>query len=84
MTRSRKIGTIDLANGVTRQHSGEVAIEVDDSGNVVLRVHKHHTVTFLFPPSIARRVGSLLLEAAGPDRPSLTLDLVDALKSEKD
>ena len=69
----RTIGTIELANGETKERSGDIEVRIDEGGSVILRVEKHHAVTFRFTPSIARRIGKLLIEAAGPEKPVLKI-----------
>ncbi|MBY0561533.1 hypothetical protein [Hyphomicrobium sp.] len=69
----KPIGEIALANGVSREWSGKIAVSVDDDGVVILEIEKHHTVSLRLPPTLARNMGDLLLKAAGPKTPKLKI-----------
>ena len=67
------LARVDLANGETGERSGQIVIERQQNGHVLLKIEKHHSVSIQLPPSLARRMAELLADEAGPKKPVLTV-----------
>lgn len=66
---------VDLVDGKTGKPSGTIEAARNVTGSVELKLRKQGIggVTVTLPPTLARRIGEALLEAAGPAKPTLTL-----------